>query len=1127
MTSNPLILLKAINYSGSGSWLDESGNGRNAILETGTISKNTAGNGIVLNGSTSWTFPNVEVGNSWTVFVWYKDISGFAATGQILAQMQGGSYAQINIGIGGWNGGIAGYFYTQAEGGNVNGTTINFTRNLWTNIQMTWNGLNLNTYINGVLLGSVQSNTAISISSGLGYRIGGFWWANQPSPYVTGEIGEVRIYDYAIDQTQITADYEASLIDFPIIPLELLNPNSTSNQKVYSIVTITLLRVDSSRNPIVGESISLTASDGLIYANQTTNSSGNVSFLVTSTALIQVTYTATSVASPSITQSCVVNYTSLAPLVLLRASDYSGSGAWLDESGKGRNATLENGSIAKNTNGNGIILNGSTSWTFPNVVVGNAWTANVWFKLTGNVEDYASILTQIQNNFHSNLSITSISGNNIFYGGFTNTAQGNWQFGNSISLTNNVWTNIQITWDGTNLVIYINGSLLGTTALTGPSEDSGTAYRIGRRLDGFNYVTGEIGEVRIYDYAIDQTKVTADYQASLPTFIWQPTAISNCRLWLDSSRLTYSNGSTITQWTDLTGNSTLSGTSPTLSTNVLNGFPVANFNTSQYLVVSPAFNSTKQSFFAVSRQTGGSNYRVFGSSTSNIFIGYYPGFKKDIFINFNPNIFATQASDTSWDLISLTLDTSIEYKFCWNGTQLYNGGTNSIDALQINGFVGSATQTSDCEIAEVIFYDNNTLSPYKRQVVEGYLAWKWGLQASLPSSHPFYNAPPTTNQLDPVLLLKAINYSGSGAWLDESGNNKNATKTLGTIAKNSDGNGIVLDGSTRWTFPNLTLGNAWSVNLWYKKIGAGNGLLGQNYNGAFMNLNILNDESNVGFYSLNWHYGSTVSLVIGAWTNIQVTWDGTYIITYINGVLLGSVQCGGIAQDSGLDYFIGISWQETSSVGEIGEVRIYKDAIDQSKVTSDYVESISTFIISIPLISIRPGVYSDAVELWWVKPEIGTPSYYRITCLEETVQPININYPNTFIRISGLTKFESYTFQIVAINNISSPMATFRTVRPDDKPIAPSTASATNITINGFTTISWTSSVSDYILGYAIILEPQPNGIPIKNSALPKATSLKISGLDISKSYIGYIYSVNDAGWSHPPVVTNTISYNP
>jgi hypothetical protein len=30
-----------------------------------------------------------------------------------------------------------------------------------------------------------------------------------------------------------------------------------------------------------------------------------------------------------------------------------------------------------------------------------------------------------------------------------------------------------------------------------------------------------------------------------------------------------------------------------------------------------------------------------------------------------------------------------------------------------------------------------------RQIIEGYLAWKWGLVANLPALHPYKSAPPT------------------------------------------------------------------------------------------------------------------------------------------------------------------------------------------------------------------------------------------------------------------------------------------------------------------------------------------------------------------------------------------------
>jgi hypothetical protein len=41
-----------------------------------------------------------------------------------------------------------------------------------------------------------------------------------------------------------------------------------------------------------------------------------------------------------------------------------------------------------------------------------------------------------------------------------------------------------------------------------------------------------------------------------------------------------------------------------------------------------------------------------------------------------------------------------------------------------------------------IAYYNSVLTTTNRQLMEGYLAWKWGLQANLPSGHPYKSAAP-------------------------------------------------------------------------------------------------------------------------------------------------------------------------------------------------------------------------------------------------------------------------------------------------------------------------------------------------------------------------------------------------
>jgi hypothetical protein len=58
------------------------------------------------------------------------------------------------------------------------------------------------------------------------------------------------------------------------------------------------------------------------------------------------------------------------------------------------------------------------------------------------------------------------------------------------------------------------------------------------------------------------------------------------------------------------------------------------------------------------------------------------------------------------------------------------GGTPPQDGFYLNGSVN-----------EILVYLGSMTST-QRQTVEGYLAWKWGLQASLPGTHPYSSAAP-------------------------------------------------------------------------------------------------------------------------------------------------------------------------------------------------------------------------------------------------------------------------------------------------------------------------------------------------------------------------------------------------
>jgi hypothetical protein len=78
------------------------------------------------------------------------------------------------------------------------------------------------------------------------------------------------------------------------------------------------------------------------------------------------------------------------------------------------------------------------------------------------------------------------------------------------------------------------------------------------------------------------------------------------------------------------------------------------------------------------------------------------------------------------------------YNYPSNGYNMYIGAVANSTGLAIqpgyylNGY-----------IAEIISYTNPyDMSNLTRQVIEGYLSWKWGIQNVLPISHEYYSSSP-------------------------------------------------------------------------------------------------------------------------------------------------------------------------------------------------------------------------------------------------------------------------------------------------------------------------------------------------------------------------------------------------
>ena len=75
----------------------------------------------------------------------------------------------------------------------------------------------------------------------------------------------------------------------------------------------------------------------------------------------------------------------------------------------------------------------------------------------------------------------------------------------------NAWSHLAETYDGTNILLYVNGVQVGSLAQTGPINVTTGALMLGGNalVSGKNFA-GLIDEVRIYNRALNSTEIQAD-----------------------------------------------------------------------------------------------------------------------------------------------------------------------------------------------------------------------------------------------------------------------------------------------------------------------------------------------------------------------------------------------------------------------------------------------------------------------------------------------------------------------------------------------------------------------------------------------------------------------------------------
>ena len=80
----------------------------------------------------------------------------------------------------------------------------------------------------------------------------------------------------------------------------------------------------------------------------------------------------------------------------------------------------------------------------------------------------------------------------------------------------NTWSHLAATYDGSNIRLYLNGTLVRTVAATGNMTASTGALRIGGNSIWGEYFAGLIDEAHVYNRALSAAEVTTDMNVSAP-----------------------------------------------------------------------------------------------------------------------------------------------------------------------------------------------------------------------------------------------------------------------------------------------------------------------------------------------------------------------------------------------------------------------------------------------------------------------------------------------------------------------------------------------------------------------------------------------------------------------------------
>jgi len=296
----------------------------------------------------------------------------------------------------------------------------------------------------------------------------------------------------------------------------------------------------------------------------------------------------------------------------------------------------------------------------------------------------------------------------------------------------------------------------------GSSREPGTQTRIRWRVGAGEYTTitttsstvslDITGRVGILEVIADQQIISnSKYSAVAETitcelesgeYLWTPVEITTS-LWLDAddaSTITIDTG--VSEWRDKSGNAryarqSLDTAQPVINTGGIDGKNSVSLDTTSKSLLISSPGLTVQTLFYVFK-TSDANYATFTAASGSVtyaLAGMSGNTNYPVNGNFGSPSYLVDGESVTWstrDSLYLSLNNRVSI------VEVINCNFTAFSNILIGGYLNYELVA---EFAEILCVPG-TPTTEDRQKIEGYLAWKWGLEANLPVDHPYKSSAP-------------------------------------------------------------------------------------------------------------------------------------------------------------------------------------------------------------------------------------------------------------------------------------------------------------------------------------------------------------------------------------------------